>query len=126
MASRIDTTTVDARDPYALSAWWAAVLDYRRDPDVPDEPGSEEYLLMSADGAHRILFIEAPDVKSVKNRVHFDLRPTDRIRDEEVVRVLGLGATQIDDQRSPEGAGWVVLADPEGNEFCIVRSDSER
>ena len=62
----------------------------------------------------------------MKNRVHLDLVPTDRRRDAEVDRVLALGASQIADLRQPDGSGWVTLADPEGNEFCIVRSDSER
>ncbi len=59
-------------------------------------------------------------------RIHFDLEPTDRTREEEVARVVGLGATQLADRRNPDGSGWVVLADPEGNEFCILRSAAER
>ena len=62
----------------------------------------------------------------VKNRVHLDLRPTARSRDEEVTRLLGIGASLVDDQRQADGTGWVVLADPEGNEFCIERSARER
>jgi hypothetical protein len=64
----------------------------------------------------------------VKNRIHFDLRPAAGTRQQEVARVVGLGATQLDD-RSDEhgpGIGWVVLADPEGNEFCILRSEDEQ
>jgi predicted enzyme related to lactoylglutathione lyase len=80
---------------------------------------------MSADGQQRLLFIEVPEGKQVKNRVHFDLRPTDRTRDEEIERVLGLGAIVVDDRRNRDGTGWMVLADPEGNEFCILRSDAE-
>jgi len=57
--------------------------------------------------------------------VHLDLRPTDRTREEEVERLLALGATQVADRRTPDGFGWVVLADPEGNEFCVLRSDAE-
>jgi len=62
----------------------------------------------------------------VKNRVHFDLVPTDRTRDEEIERVCALGATPLHDRRRGDGTGWLVLADPEGNEFCILRSDEER
>jgi predicted enzyme related to lactoylglutathione lyase len=61
-----------------------------------------------------------PDTKQVKNRVHLDLRPADRTRDEEVERVVGLGAKFLADFRRPDGGGWVTLADPEGNEFCIL------
>ena len=75
---------------------------------------------------HRLLFVETGDVKQGKNRVHLDLVPTDRTRDEEVARVIGLGAVEVADRRRPDGRGWVVLADPEGNEFCVLRSDAER
>jgi hypothetical protein len=95
------------------------------DPDDPNEPGDEECMILSADRHIRLLFVEVPEGKSVKNRIHFDLRPTDRSRDEEVERVLALGATQLADRRNPDGTGWVVLADPEGNEFCILRSEAE-
>ena len=63
-----------------------------------------------------------------KNRMHFDLRPTDRSRDDEVDRLLSIGATQLEDHRDirGDGTGWVTLADPEGNEFCVLRSDAER
>jgi hypothetical protein len=66
-----------------------------------------------------------PEEKSVKNRVHLDLEP-DQPRDREVERVAALGATVVDDQRTPEGRGWVVLADPGGNEFCIEGSAEDR
>ncbi len=62
----------------------------------------------------------------MKNRLHVDLQPTDRTRDEEVARLLGIGATLYADHRRPDGKGWAVLADPEGNEFCVERSDAER
>jgi predicted enzyme related to lactoylglutathione lyase len=72
-----------------------------------------------------ILFIQVPEGKAGKNRLHLDLQPDIR-RDEEVERLLGLGAALVDDQRRPDGTGWVVLADPEGNEFCVERSAAER
>ena len=71
-------------------------------------------------------FAPVPEPKTVKNRVHLDLAPAVGTRDEEVSRVIRLGATQLADHRSPNGTGWVVLADPEGNEFCIERSEQER
>ena len=67
-----------------------------------------------------------PEAKAVKNRLHLDLQPEDRSRDEEVVRLLALGAVLVDDQRRPDGTGWAVLADIEGNEFCVERSAAER
>jgi len=73
-----------------------------------------------------MLFIPVPEGKTAKNRVHPDLEPTDRTRDEEVERVVALGARVTDDRRNADGTGWVVLADPEGNEFCIERSAAER
>jgi hypothetical protein len=64
--------------------------------------------------------------KVVKNRVHVCLEPRDWDRDTEVDRLLALGATMLADHRTPDGAGWVVLNDPAGNEFCVTRSSSER
>ncbi len=67
-----------------------------------------------------------PEAKTLKNRVHLDLQPEDRTRDEEVTRLLGLGARLVDDRRRPDGRGFAVLADPEGNEFCVEPSAAER
>lgn len=67
-----------------------------------------------------------PEGKTVKNRMHLDLSPTARTRDEELTRLLGIGATLVDDQRRPDGSGWVVMADLEGNEFCVERSAEEQ
>jgi catechol 2,3-dioxygenase-like lactoylglutathione lyase family enzyme len=125
MTSYVSHTTVDCADAYALSRWWQAVLDYRENPDDPNEPGHEECMIYSADGGHRLLFIEVPDAKQVKNRIHFDLRPADGTRDAELARLTELGAAVVADRRNPDGSGWVVLADPEGNEFCILRSEAE-
>jgi hypothetical protein len=72
------------------------------------------------------LFGYAPEAKSVKNRVHLDLQPDHRTRDEEVERLLGLGAAKVAVHRYPDGGGFDVLADPEGNEFCVLRSAAER
>jgi hypothetical protein len=125
MTSVVWSTTMDCREPYELSVWWGEVLDYAAAPGHPNSPGEEECLVQSADGRHRVLFIRVPEAKSVKNRVHFDLRPATGTRDEEVARVLALGATEVADLRTPDGKGWVVLADPEGNEFCVLRSEAE-
>lgn len=123
---RMSHVTTDCHDAYALSAWWKSVLGYTDVPGDPNEPGDEECMIVDPDTGARLLFIEVPEDKAVKNRVHFDLSTRDRTRDEEIERVLGLGATEVADRRRPDGAGWMTLADPEGNEFCIVRSAAER
>ncbi len=127
MTSYISHTTVDCRNAYELSEWWKPVLGYTDLPDDPNEPGHEECMISDPDSGHQLLFIETPDVKSVKNRLHFDLRPRERTRDEELEWLLAHGATQVADQRDHygPGVGWFVLADPEGNEFCILRSAAE-
>lgn len=124
MTSRISHTSIDCSNAYQLSLFWSAVLDYAQDPENPDEPGDEECMIFGTDGAMPLLFIEVPEGKQTKNRLHLDLRPTDRTRDKEVERVLGLGATVVEDLRTADG-GWVVFADPEGNEFCVLRSEAE-
>ena len=126
MTAVISHTTIDATDAYAQSLFWAKVLGFAQDPDDPNEPGHEECMIFSPDGRTRVLFIEVPEKKQVKNRMHFDLVPAAGTRDEEAARLVSIGATVVDDLRRPDGSGWVVLADPEGNEFCILRSEAER
>ena len=127
MAARISHTSFDSLDSYAQSVFWAQVLGFTEDPEDPNLPGHEECMIFSPDGATRLLFIEVPEAKQVKNRVHLDLEPAaGGTRDQELARLLELGATVVDDRRRPEGHGWVVLADPEGNEFCILRTAAER
>jgi hypothetical protein len=128
MTARVAHTTVDCQNAYTLSQWWKQVLGYTDLPDDPNLPGHEECMIVDPEGGHRILFIEVPEGKSVKNRLHLDLEPRDGSRDEELGRLLELGATELADLRDRfgPGTGWVVLADPEGNEFCILRSAAER
>jgi predicted enzyme related to lactoylglutathione lyase len=123
MTSRISHTTVDSRNAYAQSIWWAEVLGMAEDPDDPNEPGHEECMIFTADGRTRVLFIEVPEAKQSKNRLHFDLRPTDLTREQEVDRLVAHGATVLADRRRLDGSGWFTLADPEGNEFCVLRGD---
>lgn len=127
MTAMISHLTFDSLDAYAQSVFWAKVLDFAEDPEDPNRPGEDECMIYAADGTQRLLFIRVPERKQVKNRLHLDLQPGEvGGRDAELQRLLGLGATQVDDQRRPDGTGWVVLADPEGNEFCILRSEAER
>jgi hypothetical protein len=123
----IAQTTIDCADAYGLAQWWKQLLGYVDDPEDPNEPGHEMCSIQRRDGGHVLLFIEVPEAKRVKNRLHFDLRPQQRTRDEEVAWALDAGATQVADHRGIDGpgTGWVVLADPEGNEFCILRSEAE-
>jgi predicted enzyme related to lactoylglutathione lyase len=123
MTSHISHTSFDARNAYAQSVFWSQVLDFAEDPDDPNEPGHEECLITSRDLSQLLLFITVPDNKKVKNRVHLDLRPVDGTREQEVERILALGASQLADHRRPDGSGWITLADPEGNEFCILSKD---
>ncbi len=120
-------TMVDCADAYGLAQWWKQLLGYVDLPDDPNQPGDEECAIRSPDSGHELLFIQVPEAKQVKNRLHLDLRPRERSRDDEVAWALSIGATQVADHRGiyGPGTGWVVLADPEGNEFCILRSEAE-
>jgi Glyoxalase-like domain len=124
MTVRIRSITFDCRDPYLMAGFWSQLTGYREDPGNSNHPDDPEGLLIAPDGSASLLFMRVPEAKQVKNRVHLDLTPGDTApgaRDEEVRRVMALGATLVDDHRRPDGTGWVVLADPEGNEFCIER-----
>ena len=127
MTSFVAHTTVDCHNAYDLSEWWKGLLGYVDLDGDPNEPGHEECMIRDPDSGHQILFLEVPDEELPPKRIHFDLRPREGTRDEEIERVLGLGATQVDDQRGQygPGTGWVVLADPEGNQFCVLRSIGE-
>lgn len=123
MASTIAHITVDAADPYGLGSWWARVLGRQlADDDHPDDPEA----FVDLGGGMGLLFVRVPDDKVGKNRIHLDIRPDDRTRDEEIVRLQQLGATEADDRRRPDGTGWMVMRDPEGNEFCVERGALER
>lgn len=117
MASRASNFCIDAADAYAQGVWWDQVLeDFTLDPEA--EPGEEEVGLIGPDDRF-LIFLEVPEPKTVKNRMHICLRPTDTGRNEEIERILGLGATLVNDLRNGD-KGWAVLADPEGNEFCVL------
>ncbi len=128
MTAFVSHVTIDCRNAYELSEWWKQVLGYVDVEGDPNLPGHEECMIVDPESGHRLLFIEVPDDKRAKNRLHLDLRPRWGTRDEELQRLVGMGATELDDRRDEHGSGtgWVVLADPEGNEFCILRSEAER
>lgn len=127
MTTFISHTTVDCHNAYELSEWWKPVLGYVDLEGDPNLPGHVECMIRDPETGHRLLFIEVPDEKTVKNRLHLDLRPRSASRDEELATLLAHGARQLEDHRDEHGpgTGWVVLADPEGNEFCILRSETE-
>jgi hypothetical protein len=126
MTSAIHSITFDAHDAYSLSLFWAQVLDgYAEDPEDPNFPDDPMAMLKGPLGEPNLLFIPVPEGKAAKNRLHLDLQPTIP-REEEVYRLLRLGATLVDDRREVDGTGWAVMADPEGNEFCVERSKAER
>jgi len=123
MASKFTELAIDCADPDVLARFWCSVLDY----EVQDEddglvaigpatiPEGKNHL---GPVPPMLTFAHVPEGKTVKNRLHLDVNPTDRSQDEEIVRLIGLGATVIYDNR-PE-FGWVTLADPEGNEFDVL------
>lgn len=122
MTSLVRHMTFDCSDAYRQATFWAEVLGGKlADDDFPGDPEA----LVEAEGV-TLLFVTVPDAKAGKNRVHVDLQPQDRTREEEVERLLALGATLVGDHRRPDGRGWATLADLEGNEFCVERSAAER
>ena len=124
MASKFTELAIDCADPAGLARFWCAVLDYEvQDDDGIVTIGSP----VVRDGKDRLgpvpptlTFAHVPEGKTVKNRLHLDVNPTDREQDDEVRRLLDLGARRADVGQGDES--WVVLADPEGNEFCVLAS----
>ncbi|MBR7829979.1 VOC family protein [Actinospica sp. MGRD01-02] len=115
MASQWWSIVVDCADPQAQARWWAEALRYavvfEGDGEVAIAGGTRD-----APQWPGLVFVQVPEGKAVKNRLHLDLNPDDQ--DAEVARLEALGARRVDvGQRD---VGWVVLADPEGNEFCVL------
>ena len=121
MPSAIRHVTVHCLDPWELAGFWARVLGGRRQDD--DAPGDPSVLVTHA--GPPVLFEQATEVGPAPGRWHLDLQP-DTTRAAEVARLLELGATLLHDRTRPDGSGWVVLADPEGNALCVERSAAEQ
>jgi predicted enzyme related to lactoylglutathione lyase len=115
MGLRFSEICIDAHDIDALVAWWSSVLGW---PAEPTDDG-DMILRAPAGSGPDWLFLVVPDDKVVKNRIHFDFTPDDQ--QAEVDRVLALGARHVDIGQGEQT--WVVLADPEGNEFCILAAE---
>ncbi len=112
---------IDCSEPYELALFWCEVTGQPLDDhDGPDG----DYATVILPSGTVLYFARVPEAKTVKNRVHVCLRP-DGPRDVEVERLLKVGAELVTDHRKRDGSGWAVLADPEGNEFCVLRSAAE-
>jgi len=120
MSSKFTELAIDCADPEGLARFWCSVLDY----EVQDEDegvvtiGSPVATDRLCPVPPTLTFAHVPEGKTVKNRLHLDVNPTDREQDEEVRRLLDLGARHADVGQGEQS--WVVLADPEGNEFCVL------
>lgn len=130
MALRWYSVVVDCRDIAAQAQWWAAALDwvivYEDEHEVAVIPRHMSADPVEAGEWHRqwpgLVFVPVPEPKRAKNRLHLDLAPhSSQDREAEIARLLGLGATRVDVGQGPE-VTWTVLADPEGNEFCVLSS----
>ena len=130
MALRWDGVVIDAHDIAGLGRWWAETLDYMVVYEAEDELAiiprwssvdpatSLEEFTRNGQG---IVFVPVPESKTVKNRLHLDLAPhTSQDRDAEIARLLERGATLVD--LGQGDVSWTVMADPEGNEFCVLSS----
>jgi hypothetical protein len=112
---RLWTIVIDAHDPHALARWWADALDWK----IFYEDANEVVVTTPDERFPGLVFVPVPEGKTVKNRVHLDLAPDDR--DADVDRLLAMGAMRAEIGQTGE-ENWVVLADPEGNEFCVLRA----
>jgi catechol 2,3-dioxygenase-like lactoylglutathione lyase family enzyme len=118
MQLRIQCLCVDTADPARLAAFWQSALGWRRTFERHDEVVLEPPEGSQEDGVvPDLLFLRVPAGKKGKNRLHLDLRPGDQAA--EVARLEGLGASRADVGQGPD-VSWVVMADPDGNEFCVL------
>ncbi|GAC1522185.1 MAG: VOC family protein [Chloroflexota bacterium] len=119
MSLRIQCVCIDSHNPSRIAAFWESALGWRRTHESDDEVVLEPPAGTPEDGVvPDLLFVRVPEDKTVKNRLHFDLRPKDQ--EAEVDRLVGLGAQRIALGQAPD-VSWIVLADPDGNEFCVLK-----
>ncbi len=133
MGCSVYSVTIDCSDPAALARFWALALDYVEQPppdgfatweefavtiNIPEERWKDFGAVVDPDGVGpRLFFQRVPEGKTAKNRMHLDIDTADV--DGEVLRLEALGARRLDEARIEHGTRWVVMADPEGNEFCV-------
>ena len=121
MAVRMQCLCIDAEDPRAVAAFWESALGWRRTFEDDDEIVLEPPAGSPLEGVvPDLLVVRVPESKTVKNRLHLDLRPDDQ--DAEVARLEALGARRVSVGQDEATVTWVVLADPGGNEFCVLRA----
>ena len=131
MTLRWYSTVIDSRDPAALARWWAEAINWRVIHEAEQEvvlvpgyvTGEEDVLALEWERIPPgLVFVKVPEPKTGKNRLHLDLAPhTSQDRDAEIARLESLGATRVDVGQGV-ASSWTVLADPEGNEFCVLSS----
>ena len=121
MGSRFTELVIDCADPGRVADFWARALDY----DVTENGSEGEVEVVSRDGTRpKLLFVPVPESKTVKNRLHIDVNPVGVDQNTELERLLALGARRVDVGQTPD-VSWVVLADPEHNEFCLLSRQVE-
>jgi hypothetical protein len=128
MSVRWYSVVVDCDDVSAQSRWWAQVLDWRIIYEtarevvvVPPYVADETRPVPVRERGPGLIFVPVPEGKGTKNRLHIDLAPpADQDQDAEVRRLEALGARRLDIGQDNDQVSWVVMADPEGNEFCIL------
>ena len=119
MSLRWQNIVIDCADAQLVGKFWGAVFGVHLQGEPPVAGEANEMWIEPGEGIPDILFIEVPEAKTVKNRLHIDLRPDDQAA--EVGRLEQLGARRVDIGQAE--VTWVVLADPEGNEFCVLRAE---
>jgi catechol 2,3-dioxygenase-like lactoylglutathione lyase family enzyme len=123
MGLRIQCLCIDTTDPDRLASFWQSALGWRRTYEEDDEVVLEPPAGSREDGvAPDLLFLRVPEGKAGKNRLHLEVRPDDQAA--EVARLQALGARRVDVGQGPV-VSWVVMGDPEGNEFCVLRALTE-
>lgn len=132
MSLRWYTVVIDSHDPATLARWWAETLDWVISYEEPDEVGVDAPHAMDdsrdvplAEQGPGLVFVPVPEGKTVKNRLHIDLAPgPDDDQGAAVQKLVDRGATRVDVGQNVDDVTWVVLADPEGNEFCVLSARS--
>ena len=120
MAARFTELIVDAADPPSLARWWAQVLGWQ----VVDEDDAAVEIRDPGGALPTMVFVPAAEPKTAKNRLHVDVSPAGCEQQEELARLLALGARRVDVGQGDD-VTWIVLADPEGNELCLLRRPVE-